>query len=91
MRRRSGKQKEPAEQVVKDIRRNTRRQHSSEEKTRIVLEDLHGRDSIAELRRREGGVTSLYFSWSEDFVDVGKKRLAVDKARHRSAIQTPCK
>lgn len=66
MRMKSGKQKEPADKVVKDIRRRTRRQHSAEEKIRIVLEGLRGEDSIAELCRREGIAQSLYYSWSKE-------------------------
>ena len=77
----SGKHKATAERVVKDIRRKTRRQHSAEEKIRIVLDGLRGEDSIAELCRREGIATSLYYSWSKEFLDAGKKRLAGDTAR----------
>ena len=67
--------KEPAEQVVKGIRRATRRQFSAEEKIRIVLSGLRGEDSIAELCRREGIVQNLYYRWSKDFLEAGKKRL----------------
>jgi transposase len=68
--------KAPAEQVVKDIRRATRKLHSSEEKIRIVLSGLRGEDSIAELCRKEGIAQSLYYSWSKEFLEAGKKRLA---------------
>jgi transposase len=82
----SGKRKEPADKVVKDIRRRTRRkQHSAEEKIRIVLEGLRGEDSIAELCRREGIAQSLYYSWSKEFLEAGKKRLAGDTARQATA------
>ena len=64
MRQKSGPVKEPAEKVVKDIRRATRRQFSAEEKIRIVLEGLRGEESIAELCRREGIVQNLYYRWS---------------------------
>jgi transposase len=67
--------------VVKDIRRATRRQFSAEEKIRIVLEGLRGEESIAELCRREGIVQNLYYRWSKDFLEAGKKRLAGDTAR----------
>ena len=77
MRQKSGPVKEPAEKVVKDIRRATRRQFSAEEKIRIVLEGLRGEESIAELCRREGIVQNLY----KDFLEAGKKRLAGDTAR----------
>ncbi len=81
MRQKSGPAKEPAEQVVKDIRRATRRHFSAEDKIRIVLEGLRGEDSIAELCRREGIVQNLYYRWSKDFLEAGKKRLAGDTAR----------
>ena len=77
--------KEPAEQVVKGIRRATRRQFSAEEKIRIVLSGLRGEDSIAELCRREGIVQNLYYRWSKDFLEAGKKRLAGDTARAASS------
>ena len=81
MRQKSAPAKEPAEQVIKTIRRATRRQFSAEEKIRIVLEGLRGEDSIAELSRREGIVRNLYYRWSKDFLEAGKKRLAGDTAR----------
>jgi len=77
----SGPAKEPAEQVVKEIRRATRRQFSAEEKIRIVLSGLRGEDSIAELCRREGIVQNLYYRWSKEFLEAGKKRLAGNTAR----------
>ena len=73
-------EKAPAEKVVRDIRRKTRRKHSTEEKIRIVLEGLRGEDSIAALCRREGIAESLYYSWSKEFQEAGKKRLAGDTA-----------
>jgi transposase len=66
---------------VKDIRRATRKQYSAEEKIRIVLDGLRGEHSIAELCRREGIVQNLYYRWSKDFLEAGKKRLAGDTAR----------
>jgi transposase len=68
--------KAEAEKVVKDIRRATRKIHSAEEKIRIVLAGLRGEDSISELCRREGIAQSLYYSWSKEFLEAGKKRLA---------------
>lgn len=73
--------KAPAEGVVKDIRRATRKQYGAEEKIRIVLEGLRGDDSIAELCRREGISQGVYYKWSKDFMEAGKKRLAGDTAR----------
>jgi transposase-like protein len=64
MGQKSGSMKKPAKQVVKEIRRVTRRQFSAEEKIRIVLTGLRGEDSIAELCRREGIVENLYYRWS---------------------------
>ena len=73
--------KKPAEQVVKDIRRATRRHFSAEDKIRIVLEGLRGEDSIAELCRKEGIAQSLYYVWSKEFMEAGKRRLTGDTAR----------
>jgi transposase len=81
MRQKTGLAKAPAEKVMKEIRRATRRQFSSEDKIRIVLEGLRGEDSVAELCRREGIVQNLYYRWSKDFLEAGKKRLAGDTAR----------
>src|SRR2546422_8934085 len=81
MRQKSVPEKEPATQVVKNIRRATRRHFSAEDKIRIVLEGLRGEDSIAELCRREGIVQNLYYRWSKDFLEAGKKRLAGDTVR----------
>src|SRR4029450_10500686 len=80
MRQKSGKPNR-SEQVVKDIRRATRKQYSAEDKIRIVLDGLRGEYSIAELCRREGIAESLYYSWSKEFLEAGKRRLAGDTAR----------
>jgi transposase len=81
MGQKAGPRKQSAERVVKEIRRVTRRQFSAEEKIRIVLAGLRGEDSIAELCRREGIVQNLYYRWSKEFLEAGKKRLAGDTAR----------
>ena len=81
MRQKSIPVRDPAERVVKDIRRATRRHFTAEDKIRIVLEGLRGEDSIAELCRREGIVQNLYYRWSKEFLEAGKKRLAGDTAR----------
>jgi transposase len=73
--------KAPAEQVLKDIRRQTRRHFSAEDKIRIVLDGLRGDDSIADLCRKEGITQSLYYTWSKEFMEAGKRRLAGDTAR----------
>ena len=81
MNMKSNAPKAPAEQVVKDIRRATRRHYSAEDKVRIVLSGLRGEESIAELCRKEGIAQGLYYSWSKEFLEAGKKRLAGDTAR----------
>jgi len=68
-------------QVIKGIRRATRKRYSAEEKIRIVLDGLRGEHSIAELCRREGIAEGLYYSWSKEFLEAGKRRLAGDTAR----------
>jgi transposase len=80
-------QKADAEKAIKDIRRATRKVHSAEEKIRIVLAGLRGEDSIAELCRREGIAQSLYYSWSKEFLEAGKKRLAGDTARQATSTE----
>ena len=81
MRPKPSSAKKPAEQVVKDIRRAARRHFSAEDKIRIVLDGLRGEDSIAELCRKEGIAQSLYYTWSKEFMEAGKRRLAGDTAR----------
>ena len=66
---------------MKNIRRATRKHHSAEDKIRIVLDGLRGETSIAELCRREGIAESLYYGWSKEFLEAGKRRLAGDTAR----------
>lgn len=78
-------QNRSAEKTVRDIRRATRRQYSAEEKIRIVLEGLRGEESIAELCRREGINTNIYYRWSKEFLEAGKKRLAGDTAREATS------
>ena len=65
----------PGEKIVTDIKRATRKQYSSEEKIRIVLDGLRGEDSIAELCRREGISQGIYYKWSKDFMEAGKSGL----------------
>ena len=70
-----------AEKRVRDIRRATRRQDTAKEKIRIVIAGLRGEDSLAELCRKEGINQNLYYRWSKEFLEAGKKRLAGDTAR----------
>ena len=81
MKQKSMTTKDTTEKAVRDIRRKTRRKHSPEEKIRVVLDGLRGEDSIAALCRREGIAESLYYSWSKEFLEAGKKRLSGDTAR----------
>src|SRR6201987_4378916 len=74
-------QSEEAEKAVRDIRRATRRPFSAEDKVGIVIAGLRGEDSIAELCRKEGINQNLYYRWSKDFLETGKKRLAGDTVR----------
>jgi transposase len=85
MRQKSKRSEEPAEKVVRDIRRATRKQYSAEEMIRIVVAGLRGEDSIAELCRREGINQNLYYRWSKEFLEAGKKRLAGDTAREATS------
>ena len=85
MRQKSRIAKEPAEKVVRDIRRKSRRRHSAEDRIRIVLEGLRGEDSIAALCRRAGIAESLCYSGSKEFLEAGKKRLAGDTARQATS------
>ena len=81
------RQKTSSEKVVKDIRRTTRRRFSAEEKIRIVLDGLRGEETIAELCRREGIAQNLYYRWSKEFLEAGKKRLAGDTAREATSSE----
>lgn len=93
MRQRDKQAPQSAEEAVRGIRRATRRHFSAEEKIRIVLEGLRGEDSIAELCRGamlridEGIAQNLYYRWSKEFLEAGKKRLAGDTAREASSYE----
>ncbi len=86
MRSKSGPQPS-AEQHDRDIRRQTRKRYSSEDKIRIVLEGLRGEYSIAELCRREGIAQGLYYKWSKEFLEAGKKRLSGDTERQATSSE----
>src|SRR5271157_2961682 len=85
MRSKIDTQSEEAEKAVRDIRRATRRHFSAEDKVRIVIAGLRGEDSIAELCRKEGINQNLYYRWSKEFLEAGKKRLAGDTAREATS------
>src|ERR1700681_2941513 len=90
MSQKSGTPKLSSERIVKNIRRATRKQYSAEEKIRIVLDGLRGEHSIAELCRRESIAESLYYNWSKEFLEAGKRRLAGDTARAATSIKELC-
>jgi len=75
------------ESVVREIRRHTRKKYSAEEKIRIVLNGLRGEDSISSICRREGINPNLYYRWSKDFLEAGKKRLQGDTAREANSTE----
>jgi transposase len=81
----SKERKPSTEAAVRDIRRRTRRKFSPEEKIRIVLEGLRGEQSVADLCRREGIASNLYYRWSKDFLEAGKKQLAGDTVREATS------
>jgi len=80
-------QTKSAERVVRDIRRKTRRRFSAEAKIRIVLAGLRGEESIAALCRREGLNPNLYYRWSKEFLEAGKKRLLGDTTREATSTE----
>ena len=80
-------QRKSSEKLVRDNKRNTRKKYSSEEKIRIVIEGLRGETSIAELCRREGIAQNLYYRWSKDFMESGKKRLDGDTLREANTTE----
>jgi len=85
MNKKSVGSKEAADKLVKNIRRKTARKYTSEEKIRIVLAGLRGEESIAALCRREGIAESLYYKWSKEFLEAGKRQLSGDTARQATA------
>src|ERR1700690_940203 len=90
MRQKSVHPESPSERIVKNIRRATRKRHSSEEKIRIVLDGLRGESSIAELCRREGIAASLYYAWSKEFLEAGKEDFQTShRLLYRTERRTP--
>ena len=73
--------------VVREISRRTRKKYGTEEKIRIVLEGLKGEASIAELCRREGINLNVYYKWSKEFLEAGKKRLQGDAVREATSSE----
>ena len=85
MNKKPGTSKDAADKLVKNIRRKTRQTYSAEEKIRIVLAGLRGEESISALCRREGISDSLYYTWSKEFLEAGKKRLSGDTERQATS------
>ena len=85
MNKKSVGSKDAADKLVKNIRRRTSRKYSAEEKIRIVLAGLRGEESIAALCRREGIAQSLYYKWSKEFLEAGKRRLSGDTERQATS------
>jgi transposase-like protein len=83
----TNKKSSPTEKKIREIKRQTRKRYSAEEKIRIVLEGLRGDESIAELCRREGIHQNLYYNWSKDFLEAGKKRLEGDIKREATSSE----
>ena len=81
------KKKTSAQSTVRTIRRKTRKKYSAEDKIRIVIDGLRGESTVAELCRKEGISQSLYYSWSKEFLEAGKSRLAGDTQRNANASE----
>jgi transposase len=88
MRQKSNPTPVSSEALVRNIRRATRKHHAAEEKIRIVLDGLRGETSIAELCRREGIAESMYYSWSKEFLEAGKRRLAGERRGPRRPMRS---
>jgi transposase len=79
--------KPTVEQTVRDIRRQTRKKYSAEEKVRIVLEGLRGEEKISEICRREGIHQNMYYKWSKEFLEAGKQRMVGDTKREADSTE----
>ena len=80
-------EKQDPEKIVREIKRKTRCKFSAEEKIRIVLEGLRGEETIAELCRREGISSNLYYNWSKEFLEAGKRRLLGNTVRQADSTE----
>ncbi len=81
------KKKQSSDSYIRDIKRKTRRKYSTEEKIRIVIEGLRGEESVAALCRKEDISQALYYRWSKDFLEAGKKRLMGDTQREANSSE----
>ena len=73
--------KKSATQVVKEIKRRTRRTFSADEKIKIVLEGMRWEDTIAAICRKHAIHHNNYYKWSKEFIEAGKRRLSGDVLR----------
>ena len=74
-----------SESLLKDIRRNTKRIFTSEQKVLIVMEGIRGEQSIAELCRKYSISDSTYYKWNKEFIEAGKARLDGDTVREATS------
>ncbi len=81
------KRKKDSESIIRDIKRKTRRKFSAEEKIRIIFDIIRGEGSISEICRREGIAPNLYYRWSKDFMEAGKRRLQGDTQREANSVE----
>ena len=79
--------KKHASSLISELKRKTRRKYSSEEKIRIIIDGMRGETSVAELCRREGIAQTLYYKWSKDFMEAGKRRLNGDTMREANTSE----
>jgi transposase len=79
--------KKNASSLISELKRKTRRNYSSEEKIRIIIEGMRGEMTIAELCRKEGISQGLYYKWSKDFMEAGKRRLSGDTLREANTSE----
>ncbi len=79
--------KKNASSLISELKRKTRRTYSSEEKIRIIIEGMRGEMTIAELCRKEGLSQGLYYKWSKDFMEAGKRRLNGDTMREANTSE----
>ena len=77
----TGKQGSSPESIVREIKRQTRRKFTAEEKIRIVLEGLRGEAGITDLCRKDGIHPTMYYKWSKAFLESGKRQLNGDTIR----------
>jgi transposase len=75
------KKKTSASQIIKEIKRRTRRKFTAEEKIKIILECMRGEETMAAICRKYDIHQNNYFKWSKEFIGAGKRRLSGDTLR----------